>query len=136
VPSTDAARTRAFFGPARLAGKTASPTTAPLTRTRSPNSPHQQAAPLSTLRAAPAARSPALRDHVGITGTVIAADLTVEMLAEATRRGRATNSSPTTSAPSRTSGPHSPTPDGAPNQSTTQQTATSSSPRASSAQAT
>jgi ubiquinone/menaquinone biosynthesis C-methylase UbiE len=31
---------------------------------------------------------PALRDHIGSTGTVIAVDVTVEMLAEAARRGR------------------------------------------------
>jgi hypothetical protein len=38
----------------------------------------------------PRAALPALRRHVGAIGIVIAVDLTVEMLAEATRRGRRT----------------------------------------------
>jgi len=89
MPSTNAAGTRAFFGP-RSAGWEA----------RFPNDGPAYAHAVAEL-APPAGGTaldagcgtgralPALRDHVGITGTVIAVDLTVEMLAEATRRGRA-----------------------------------------------
>lgn len=90
MPATDVAGARAFFGPRAAGWEDRFPDDGPayaraVGELGPPAGGTVLDAACGTGRALPA-----LRRHVGATGIVIAVDLTVEMLAEASRRGRRT----------------------------------------------
>jgi SAM-dependent methyltransferase len=90
-PSTDHAATRAFFGPRAATWEDRFPDDGPRYRRAVADLAPAPGQTVADIGCGTGRALPPLRAAVGHTGVVIGVDLTQEMLAEATRRGRATS---------------------------------------------
>ncbi|OXM75271.1 MULTISPECIES: class I SAM-dependent methyltransferase [Amycolatopsis] len=88
VPSTDLAATRAFFGPRAAAWELKFPDDGPRYRRAVAELGPPVGGVVADIACGTGRALPELRDAVGPEGTVIGVDVTPEMLAEATVRGR------------------------------------------------
>jgi SAM-dependent methyltransferase len=88
-PGSDIAGTRAFFGPRAAGWEDRFPDDDPLYRAAVAELAVPPGGAVADIGCGTGRALPALRASVGPSGTVIGIDLTVQMLAEATRRGRA-----------------------------------------------
>jgi SAM-dependent methyltransferase len=87
--SGDVAATRAFFGPKAAGWEDRFPDDEPLYRAAVAELAVPRGGVVADVGCGTGRALPALRASVGPAGTVLGVDLTVDMLAEATRRGRA-----------------------------------------------
>jgi SAM-dependent methyltransferase len=87
-PSTDHAATRAFFGSRAASWEDRFPDDGPSYQRAVADLAPQPGDAVADIGCGTGRALPALRETVGPDGTVIGVDLTEEMLAEATRRGR------------------------------------------------